>query len=69
MKIRSHPGAPWNNTIRNNLSANYNTDLVTGCWIWIRSIDGRGYGSIWTGGRTTQAHRYYYEVFTGPIPD
>jgi hypothetical protein len=44
-------------------------DGADGCWTWIGTIDGGGYGRIEIGGRMTKAHRASYEVFTGPIPE
>jgi len=42
----------------------------TGCWLWARqSNNGRGYGRIRYQGRNQQAHRVFYELFRGPIPD
>jgi hypothetical protein len=46
-------------------------DPTTGCWIWIGSRDGKGYGRL---RRTNErryvgAHRVAYEQHRGPIPD
>lgn len=43
-------------------------DPVTGCWMWLASVDEKGYGYFWAGSRTN-AHRFAYEQFIGPIPD
>lgn len=47
--------------------------LSTGCWLWMGSLNGRGYGHL---GRRRhgkclhyRAHRYSYELRNGPIPD
>jgi hypothetical protein len=42
-----------------------------GCWIWKRSLDGAGYGKAWDPAtkRLTVAHRLFYELANGPIPD
>lgn len=47
------------------------TGFGTACWIWIMSLDGRGYAQMWDTRtrRLRRAHRVYYEVFVGPIPD
>ena len=42
----------------------------TGCWFWMdRSTNGRGYGRVYYQGKSCQAHRAYYELLVGPIPD
>ena len=43
----------------------YVVDNETGCWLWIRSLDGKGYGMFGSAGR---AHRWSYKKFVGPIP-
>lgn len=41
-----------------------------GCWLWTAYIDSYGYGRF-TGPqhRSPYAHRYWYELHVGPIPD
>lgn len=46
----------------------YIVDDVTGCWIWQKGKDGRGYGAAWTGERVIKAHRMMWERHRGPIP-
>lgn len=41
----------------------------TGCWLWMRSADSSGYGTLNLGGRTASAHRVAYEALRGPIPE
>lgn len=45
----------------------------TGCWLWLGSLDGCGYGMVYIGGRgatrTGRAHRVSYTLAYGPIPD
>ena len=41
----------------------------TGCWLWQRAIKPEGYGYLTYKGKTTYAHRLYYERKYGPIPD
>lgn len=38
------------------------------CRVWIGSRNPKGYGQIWSNGRTVQAHRLAYELEHGPIP-
>lgn len=39
-----------------------------GCWEWIGSINGCGYGSIKHQGKTLGSHRVSYELHKGEIP-
>lgn len=55
----------------NNLKslAPYIVDPTTGCWVWQRQIDKKGYG-VWTlKGRHHRAHRVMFERMIGPIPE
>lgn len=47
----------------------YVEDPVTGCWIWQRALNNKGYGVLTTGGRKTLAHRHFYERARGRIPE
>ena len=42
----------------------------SGCWIWVGSRCGHGYGYLWVLalGRTTKAATLAYEHFVGPVP-
>ena len=40
----------------------------TGCWLWVGSLDGGGYGRFWDGRRQSCAHRVAFEIFRSPIP-
>ena len=41
-----------------------------GCWLWIGSVNENGYGTVgrWRGPQR-RAHRAFYELLVGPIPD
>lgn len=41
----------------------------SGCWLWTASDNGRGYGRVKMNGSMQQAHRVFYELANGPIPD
>jgi hypothetical protein len=60
------------NSIIIRLICNISIEVNTGCWIWIRRKNNRGYPviSIWEAGRSVKkfAHRIAYEAFVGPIP-
>lgn len=47
----------------------YIVDSDTGCWVWQRSKNANGYGTMGGNNRTYLAHRYYYDQLIGPIPD
>jgi hypothetical protein len=43
---------------------------ANGCWIWTLSKQRGGYGLVrWGGGNMKKAHRVFYELLVGPIPD
>lgn len=56
-----------NASIRLRLIANV-VVFESGCWLWQRHIDKKGYGKTGHAGKTVMAHRLSYEVFVGPIP-
>ena len=39
------------------------------CWEWLGKLSHNGYGIIYIGGHTHQAHRLAYRLFVGAIPD
>ena len=42
---------------------------VDGCWIWIATKNSRGYGQISSRSNGhIYAHRFFYQMFVGPIP-
>lgn len=44
-------------------------NLATGCWLWMDSTDGHGYGAAsFRGYGTNKAHRIAWLLFRGPIP-
>lgn len=46
----------------------YVVDPATGCWVWQRGTNSKGYGVKVIDGRKVLAHRWYYEQARGPIP-
>jgi hypothetical protein len=46
----------------------YIVDASTGCWLWNLYISG-GYGIVKVGNKVEKAHRHYYELHKGPIPE
>ncbi len=43
-------------------------DPNTGCWIWTRGCNSKGYGYAFHNGVTLSAHRLSYMLHHGPIP-
>ena len=39
------------------------------CWRWTGQTNQKGYGRLWNGDRLVGAHRFAFEVHSGPIPD
>ena len=46
-----------------------NKDGPNGCWLWLGGTDTSGYGQLWLNGRQKLAHRYFYEMAYGLIPE
>lgn len=40
-----------------------------GCWVWIGSLNEKGYGHYWDRKRVHLAHKWYYEKVKGKVPD
>lgn len=40
---------------------------MSGCWLWVGGIDGRGYGAVWLNGKVRKAHRVVFEAAYGPV--
>lgn len=58
--------------VMERLMAKVVKDPVTGCWNWMGSTKGAGYGNIGVGKRpnmkSVRTHRVTYEHFVGPVP-
>lgn len=54
---------------RDRLLALVEIDEATGCWLWMGSRKGPGYGTFCFENVTRLAHRVSYELFVGPIPE
>ena len=46
----------------------YWVDPSSGCWVWQRYLGVEGYALKRRDGKKMPAHRYYYEMYRGPIP-
>lgn len=42
---------------------------ITGCWMWMGAMSVAGYGRIRWRGVWRAAHRVFYEMYKGPIPE
>lgn len=47
----------------------YIVDESTGCWLWQKAKNDKGYGQIWSGGKVKYAHRVFYERERGVLND
>jgi hypothetical protein len=47
----------------------YVVDAISGCWLWERNKQSRGYGSVMVNGKRTQAHRVMWARVHGEIPE
>lgn len=56
-------------TIEQRLLSKVKNNPETGCMEFIGSLYKNGYGQIWNGKRTEQAHRVSYRFYVGEIPD
>lgn len=43
-------------------------DPVTGCWLWIGALDGKGYAKASIEGRLVQMHIHLWTAKNGPLP-
>jgi hypothetical protein len=53
-----------------NATPDYRIDPETGCWVWLKRLDHKGYGKInlpYVG--TRYAHRAYWIAANGPVPE
>jgi hypothetical protein len=70
--LRGHTGRVYEKTGPRNpdddFTDRYEIDPDTGCWIWTRYINPRGYGRLVRGGEQL-AHRVLYRFHRGEIPD
>jgi hypothetical protein len=59
--VRGHSGHKY----RHKPGPDYVVD-ANGCWVWQRCIGRLGYGRL---DSRTFAHRHYYEIHVGPVPE
>ena len=53
-----------------SLQARIKEDSATGCWNWTGMRGGNGYGRVQLSrGHHTSAHRYFWKLFGGTIPE
>lgn len=50
------------------LSDLYMPEPMSGCWLWLGTINAEGYGLIQEDGKSRRAHRAVYLAERGPIP-
>lgn len=54
---------------REQLETAYIPEPNSGCWIWLRATIGHGYGWVKFDGKKDLAHRVFYRLAKGPIPE
>jgi hypothetical protein len=54
--------------VPSDLATKYVVDAASGCWLWQRMRNDRGYAYVNYGGKTCRAHRLLFELYRGPIP-
>lgn len=55
--------------MQSKIAATVEADTNGGCWLWAGFLDKDGYGRLWDGQTTVQAHRAAYSAFNGPTGD
>ena len=58
-----NPSEAWKQIVMERIS------ITSGCWPWIGSVQGGGYGIIQRHRKNILAHRAVYELLVGKIPD
>ena len=59
----------WKRRRRRLLKPFYRIDEKSGCWIWLRATNGRGYGvMVDDKSHRIYSHRYFYEKKYGKVP-
>lgn len=51
------------------LESKFIPEPMSGCWLWLGTTDGKGYGRLNFCGGPVLAHRLSYEMHMGPIPE
>lgn len=44
-------------------------DPLTGCWLWTGAKSSNGRGCVYVCGHTLTTHKFFFELFIGPVPD
>jgi hypothetical protein len=57
-------------SLRDSFESGYVAEPNSGCWLWLRSVNNKGYGKLCGLGasRSMLAHRFSYELRHGGIP-
>lgn len=50
------------------IEESYERIPFSGCWIWTRHVDYKGYGRIHRKNKENKTHRFFYEEVKGKIP-
>jgi hypothetical protein len=61
--------APPSDLIMRNRDFFKRVEITSTCWVWKGTILRGGYGQIKVNGKKHLAHRFFYELLIGPIPN
>jgi hypothetical protein len=68
-KVRPRPPQDFKATLASRLIDKSCPEPNSGCWLWTGASQESGYGKMWNGSRSEQAHRIAYRVWVGEIPE
>lgn len=54
-------------TVEERFWAKVDKNGPNGCWVWLGSLKGSGYGRLKVDSKVVKVHRYSYELFKGTI--
>lgn len=55
-------------TLTERFNAGYEMVTESGCWLWGKCLQSKGYGQFWKDGKVVYAHRASWEIYRGAIP-
>lgn len=50
-----------------DLPSSVQAKINTDCWVWSGAKSSKGYGCLWSGGKSHLAHRFVYELMIEPL--
>lgn len=68
MRVKTHDRLPPTATDREKIEEYSIADPNSGCWLWVATHNGQGYGRVKRDNKWRLATHVSYEVFVGKIP-